>query len=264
MTGRRSGGVLAAGRDARFTGVDFDSYFSDFARMIAAAGGVPVYVPFEAGPEDVVSGLDAVVLSGGQDVHPGQWGGGQYAEERYTGDPRAGFMNYDPERDAHETELVRCAVRSGTPVLAVCRGMQLLNVALGGTLIPDLPESEVSHYSSHAAPDDAATGHEVRFSTGSLAHAVFGSSLLTNSWHHQAVAEPGDGLVVTGKARDGVAEVIELPGSPVLGVQWHPEWRVSPDGAFTWLVRAAAGAPTEPKPERSTAGLTYAMSREEA
>lgn len=246
VTGRRSHGSLAAGRDPRFAGADFDAFLADFARSIDAAGGVPVYLPFEATSRGVLRAVDAVVLSGGQDVHPGRWGGGAHVDDALSGDPRTSFTAYDPDRDTHEIALVRGAVAAGVPVLGVCRGTQLLNVALGGTLMPHLDGTDVEHVSLAAAPHDGSADHVVRTAEGSLGRALFGAAVVTNSWHHQAVAEPGRELVVSGWTDDGVAEVVELPGRPVLGVQWHPEWQVTPGPAFAWLVDEALRAAARP------------------
>ncbi|MFC4945093.1 gamma-glutamyl-gamma-aminobutyrate hydrolase family protein [Pseudonocardia sp. GCM10023141] len=246
MTGRRSHGSLAADRDPRYVGADFDSFLADFARSISEAGGLPVYLPFEATWPEVLRGVDAVVLSGGQDVHPTRWGGDAHVDNTFSGDPRTSYIVYDPARDTHEIALARGAVTAGVPVLGVCRGTQVLDVALGGTLVPHLEDTGVEHLSPAAAPHDGAADHVVRTVEGSLAHALFGASFVTNSWHHQAVAEPGPELVVTGRTPDGVAEIIELPGRPVLGVQWHPEWQVNPGPVFVWLVAEAARAAARP------------------
>ena len=253
VTGRRSHGSLAVGRDARFAGAEFDAFLVDFARSIAEAGGVPVYLPFEATGPEVLGRVDAVVLSGGQDVHPARWGGDAHVDDALAGDPRTSFTAYDPDRDTHEIELVRGAIAAGVPVLGVCRGTQLLNVALGGTLVPHLEDTGVEHLSVAAAPHDGAADHVVRTANGSLARALFGVAAVTNSWHHQAVAEPGRGLVVSARTDDGVAEVIELPGRPVLGVQWHPEWQVTPGPVFDWLVAEAARAAVRPAAVREGA-----------
>jgi putative glutamine amidotransferase len=154
-------------------------------------------------------------------------------------DPRTDTMVHDLDRDAYEIALVRAAIDRGIPVLGVCRGLQVLNVALGGTLIADLGAGPVSHLSSATAPHDGAEDHLVTFTDGSLAQALFGSRSTTNSWHHQAVDRCGLGLVVTGRTSDGVIEAVEVPGAPILGVQWHPEWMVRSDPAIAWLVRTA-------------------------
>jgi len=251
ITGRRLSASLVHGMDKRFAGRHFDSFFSDYARGVADAGGIPVHLPFEAGTAEAVERLDGLVITGGQDVHPGRWGGDESAVSA-DADPRFATMAHDVERDAYEMALIRAAIDRGVPVLAVCRGHQLLNVALGGRLVPDLPPSAVEHYSPNGALTDGESDHVVTFTPGSLAASVYGESAQVNSWHHQAVDALGSGLIVSGRASDGVAESIELPGRPVLGVQWHPEWQATTDPAFGWLTAAASGT------RHRTAGLSAA------
>lgn len=239
ISGRRSRSRLLSGRDARFSATEFDSFTAEFAGRVAACGAAPVHLPFEAAATEVVAQLDALIVTGGQDVHPRNWGGHQYIEADRESDPRTSFHAYDPERDEYEAALIRTALAAGAPLLAVCRGMQLLNVVRGGTLVADLRTGSVAHDSRAAACTDGAADHVVELAPGSLAHLLYGPALVTNSWHHQAVAEPGDSVVVTGRTPDGSVEAIEMPEHDVLGVQWHPEWRVTPDPAFRWLVDAA-------------------------
>jgi len=238
ITGRRFRLSLLQNADERYGDRCVDTSLSDFATRIAAAGGVPVTLSFDAEAEAVCDWVSAVVITGGQDVHPACWGGDTSVVEDL--DPRAHTMAHDVDRDAYEIALVKAALERGIPVLGVCRGLQVLNVALGGTLVPDLPAGTVSHLSLETAPSDGAADHVVTFAEGSLARDLFGEQALTNSWHHQAVDSCGTGLVVTGRTSDGVVEAVELPGAPVLGVQWHPEWMVRSDPAMTWVVRAAA------------------------
>lgn len=238
VTGRRFRLSLLQGADPRYGDRCIDTALSDFATRIAAAGGLPVTLSFDAEAEAACDWLAGVVIAGGQDMHPACWGGDTSVVRDM--DPRTDTQVHDVDRDAYEIALVRAALERGIPVLGVCRGLQVLNVALGGTLVPDLPSGTVSHLSAHTAPTDGADDHVVSFQEGSLARDLFGETAQTNSWHHQAVDTCGTGLVVTGRTSDGVVEALELPGSPVLGVQWHPEWMVRSDPAMTWVVRAAA------------------------
>jgi putative glutamine amidotransferase len=237
-TGRRIRLSLIEGSDERYGDRCMDSYMSDFATRIAAAGGLPVHLSYDTDASAVCEWLSAVVISGGQDVHPAYWGGDASVVRDI--DPRTNPMVHDPERDAYEVALVRAALERGIPVLGVCRGMQVLNVALGGTLIADLPPGSVAHLSPESAPTDGSDDHVVAFERGSVAAELFGDFARTNSWHHQAVDRCGGGLVVSGRASDGVVEAIELPDAPVLGVQWHPEWMVRSDPTLTWVVDQAA------------------------
>ncbi|MER6849854.1 gamma-glutamyl-gamma-aminobutyrate hydrolase family protein [Streptomyces flaveolus] len=238
VTGRRYRLALIEGADERYGDRCTDSYMSDFASRIAQAGGLPVHLSYDTGPTDICQWLSGVVITGGQDVHPACWGGDTAVVRDI--DPRTDPMAHDVARDEYEMELVRSALDRGIPVLGVCRGLQVLNVALGGTLIADLPPGSVSHLSTQAAPTDGAADHVVTFEEGSIAAGLFGEQALTNSWHHQAVDRCGAGLLVTGRTSDGVIETVELPGAPVLGVQWHPEWMKSADPTMTWIVQAAA------------------------
>ncbi|NYJ03346.1 putative glutamine amidotransferase [Nocardioides thalensis] len=217
--------------EERYRLTEVDVFFADYSRAVADAGGLPVELPYD-GSSAVVDRLDALLLSGGQDVDPERWGG---PAESVRGE-------VDPARDARELDLLRAALARGIPVLAVCRGMQVLNVALGGTLVPDLA-GPLDHLAS-----GRSTGHrhhDVHLDGESLAAELYGAQVTVNSLHHQAVARAGRGLVVTGRSSDGVAEVIEAPGRPVLGVQWHPEWLHPRDPAFDWLVAAATPRSTK-------------------
>ncbi|MFE6510200.1 gamma-glutamyl-gamma-aminobutyrate hydrolase family protein [Nocardioides sp. NPDC057767] len=237
ITGRRFQLSVLNGADPRYGDRCIDTSMSDFATRIAEAGGLPVHLSYDTDAEAVCAWLSGVVITGGQDVHPACWGGDTSVVRDI--DPRTNPMVHDTERDAYEIALVRASIERGIPVLGVCRGMQVLNVALGGTLVPHLADGPVSHLSNEIAPTDGTVDHVVTFEQGSVAADLFSTDALTNSWHHQAVERCGAGLVVTGRTSDGVVEAIELPGQPVLGVQWHPEWMKSNDPALMWIVEQA-------------------------
>lgn len=234
ITGRRFRLGLVGGLDQRYGHLFADAFMSDFSDRIARAGGIPVNLPYDADPEALCHWLAGVVVTGGQDVHPACWGGDLSVVGEV--DPRDDPMVHDPDRDAYEIALVHAALARDIPVLGVCRGLQILNVALGGTLIADLPPGSVEHLSGSGPLTDGADDHKVAFAPGSIAERLFGASAVTNSWHHQAVERCGTGLVVTGRTADGVVEAVELPGSAVLGVQWHPEWMERDDPALSWIV----------------------------
>nr|WP_280490350.1 gamma-glutamyl-gamma-aminobutyrate hydrolase family protein [Nocardia farcinica] len=238
LTGRRFRMGLISGSHPGYGQRLTDAFFADFAERITRAGGVPVMLPYDADPEALGDWLSGVVITGGQDVHPRCWGG----DESVVGEIAAVDHPsvHDPDRDRFEIALTRMALARRIPLLGVCRGMQVLNVALGGTLIPDLPAGPIQHLAATGPLSDGDPEHVVSFEPGTMAQKVFGDRLVTNSWHHQAIDGCGAGLVVTGRTDDGVAEAVELPGAPVLGVQWHPEWMISDDGALRWLVDAAA------------------------
>lgn len=186
-----------------------------YVEAVAAAGGVPVLLPPVAAIEIVVEGLDGLVFPGGGDIAPDHYGGDDHDE------------NYDVcrERDGFEIELVRAALeRPHMPLLCICRGMQVLNVALGGDVIPHLPEV-VGEAIPHRAPGLRAVPHDVTIVAGSRTQAIHGvETMRIQSIHHQAVGRLGRGLTVAARSSDGVIEAVELEShSFAIGVQWHPE-----------------------------------------
>jgi putative glutamine amidotransferase len=190
-----------------------------YSSAVEATGSLALLVPpprDAPGPavDAVLERIDALILAGGSDVDPSSYGAARDPETNGT----------CPERDRFELELTRRAVEDGTPVLGICRGMQILNVALGGTLVQHLPD--VVGHNDHRHTPGAFADHEVRLLEGSLAEQAAGGERVTvKSHHHQGVGELGEGLVVTGWAdADDLIEAIELRGHPfALGVLWHPE-----------------------------------------
>lgn len=191
-----------------------------YIRAVEAAGLVPLVTPPLSGDDDAEAVLDAVdglVLTGGADVDPACYGAPPH--------PRLGPLNRP--RDQWELLLARAARARALPTLGICRGLQLLNVALGGTLVQDIP-SECPTNIRHDSPGErAARVHEVIIEPESaLARAIGATSLSTNSFHHQALAQVSDALRITARAPDGIiegAESVDLDRWWVLAVQWHPE-----------------------------------------
>ena len=191
-----------------------------YVDAVQRAGGLALLVPPDdelvRDPDAVLDRLDALLLTGGADIDAATYGAEAHPETRGT----------VPARDAAEVALVRRAIERDLPVLGICRGMQLINVALGGTLRQHLPE-ELGHEDHRRTPGtfDGAD-HDVRLAPGSVAARAAGEELhATKSHHHQGVAEVPESVVVTGwSTLDELPEAIELPARDfVLGVQWHPE-----------------------------------------
>jgi gamma-glutamyl-gamma-aminobutyrate hydrolase PuuD len=192
------------------------SYFE----LAAAAGGRPMLLPPTSasadgpgtGAEEVIAVLDGLVLTGGGDVDPTSYG-----EQ-----PQSTAAGVNPDRDASERALLAAALRADLPVLAICRGMQVLNVELGGSLHQHLPDVVANDDHRRAPLVFGDVG--VTTAPGSRAAAVFGSTPTVLCSHHQSIHRLGSGLEVTATSADGVIEAVELPSARfVLGVQWHPE-----------------------------------------
>jgi putative glutamine amidotransferase len=188
-----------------------------YPAAVQRAGGLALILPPDEAaseaPDLLLDRFDGLLLAGGADVDPASYGAEPHPQTGVTW----------PERDRFEIALGRRAIERGMPVLGACRGMQILNIALGGTLHQHLPDVVGTHVHRHTP--GVFGDHEVRLEPGSLAaRAVGAERSLVKSHHHQGLAELGDGLVATGWSDDGLIEAVELPGEPfVLGVLWHPE-----------------------------------------
>jgi putative glutamine amidotransferase len=183
-----------------------------YVERVEEAGGRAVVLPPTAADDDsVLDRLDAVVFAGGADLDPGLYG-----EE-----PHAETTGLRPERDAAEVPLMRSALGRDLPVLGICRGMQLLSVLRGGSLVQHLPDA-VGH-ERHRPARGVYGLHEVRLERGSRVHRILGDRVSVPSYHHQGLASAGD-LTVTGWADDGTPEAVEDPDRRfAVGVLWHPE-----------------------------------------
>lgn len=210
----------------------------DYEASIRRAGGDVRVVDYNDVPADVIASVNGLVLTGGGDVLPSLYGA----------EAHPAFDGGEPGRDECEIELVRRAMAADLPVLAICRGLQVLNVACGGTLVQDIPD-EVGMTITHRVPSPRdSVAHTVAVESGSLLARLMAESFPAgepwpvNSRHHQAVKVRGEGLVASATAPDGVIEAIEDPTRRfVLGVQWHPEnfWRTGEFLAlFEGFVRA--------------------------
>lgn len=205
----------------------YETYFD----AVSAAGGVPVLIPPAPDPglARALEVLDGLVVPGGDDIAAEEWGEAQR--------PCPRFVAVDARRLAYGKTLVRLALERGLPLLGVCYGAQLLNLAVGGTMVQDIADERPG------AMDHREGAHEITVTPGSLLARLLGAgAVVVNTRHHQANREPGRGLVASALAPDGVVEAIEAddPARFVLGVQWHPEDQ-GPAGAplFEGLVEAA-------------------------
>ncbi len=202
-----------------------------YVKAVAASGGRPVLLPpLTAGVQETLAGLDALILCGGPDLDPAAYG-----EDRAPA-----TTPVSPERDAAEFALLRAALHSDLPVLGICRGMQVINVAYGGTLVQHLPD--VVGHDGHRTQPGRFDVHPVRLAPGSRVGSILGGVVDVSSGHHQGIATVGDGLVATGWAEDDSVEAIEdVAKSFVVGVIWHPEEGENL-GLFEALLAAAASA----------------------
>ena len=219
-------------------GYGVPAYYLDALRRARAR--TAILAPGEGGdPEELLDPFDGLVLVGGGDVEPA----------RYGGERNDHVYGVEPDRDAFEIAMLHAADRRAMPTLCICRGIQVMNVAFGGTLIGHLPD--VAGLQVHGVPlDQTQTIHDVRVERPSrLWDATRREVLACLSHHHQGIDRLGDGLVVTGRSSDGLVEAIERPaeaGGYLVGVQWHPEETAQEDPAqqalFDAFVTASAAA----------------------
>ena len=212
-------GICAVRERARWAFWNQDAHLvaDSYVAPVQRAGGVAMLLPVDASaPVELLDRIDGLMLIGGADLDPASYGASR--------DPAT--ESFYPERDAFELAIVRAAVERDLPVLAICRGMQILNVAFGGTLEQNLVATDGSNPHRKVVGTFNGSEHTVNLTAGSLAARAVGEQAhIARCHHHQAVRDLGAGLVITGRAEsDGVTEAIELTdGSWVLGVQWHPE-----------------------------------------
>jgi putative glutamine amidotransferase len=210
----------------------------NYCAAIARAGGLPIPLPHQTDlAEAYLDLLDGLVVTGGAfDLDPALYG----ARERHA------TVRTKEQRTAFEWAITRAALERDLPVLGICGGQQLLNVVLGGDLIQHIPDA-VPGCVAHEQPNPRTEpGHAVDVVAGTMLHRIGGSDRLeVNSAHHQAAGAIGPGVVISGRAPDGVIEAIEVPERRFcVGVQWHPEYRISAadDGLFDTLVAASRGS----------------------
>ena len=205
----------------------------EYTAAVVAAGGLPRILPSISGlsAAEVRSGLDGLILTGGGDVDP----------LRYGEAPRPETAAVDDERDAFEIALVRLAVEEGLPLLGICRGAQVINVALGGSLIQHLPAVTTERHL--VVEDRNSVAHRVTIAEGSVLGEIVGEHWIgVNSVHHQGLSRVATVLQPVGWSEDCLVEAVEHPDLPLIGVQWHPEsMQRQPEQRrlFEWLVERA-------------------------
>jgi putative glutamine amidotransferase len=222
MASRPAIGICPAQERAQWSVWDQEAVLlpRNYVTAVQRAGGVAVILAPDADlsedPSEALELIDGLLLAGGADIDPDTYGAPRAPE---TGESVL-------ERDIFEVAITRAAIELDMPVLGICRGMQLINVACGGTLLQHLPE-QLGHEDHRPVPGSFdGADHDVELVPGSLAAQVAGETHhATKSHHHQGIDRVGDALVVSGRAlRDGLPEAIEMPDRRfVLGVQWHPE-----------------------------------------
>jgi putative glutamine amidotransferase len=240
--------MCAALERARWSVWDLEAMLlpRNYVAAVQDAGGFPVLLAPDPrlvnDPSEALQLIDGLLLAGGADIDPGAYGQPAHDATRST----------VPERDAFEIALVRAAVAEDLPVLGICRGMQLINVARGGTLWQHLPERLGHHDHRRTIGSFDGADHEVELAEGTLAMRVVGEARhAAKSHHHQGVDRLGEGLRVSATSvLDGLPEAIELPDrSFVLGVQWHPE--ADGESPVVNALVAAAEAHARERPTRS-------------
>ena len=239
--------TLLISDEESFHGQQRSCLTQDYVTAVYQGGGVPMILAViqdEAAIREQVELVDGIILSGGWDVNP----------LLYDEEPSALLQFIYPDRDAYELKVIKIAYELKKPILGICRGMQILNVAFGGSLYQDLTQYSISSLQHVQKARRYESSHTVEIVRSTLLHKIFKSDvLMTNSFHHQAVKAIAPGFQVSARARDGVIEAFEKPGTQfVIGVQWHPEMMIRnhPDMVkiFSAFVQAAQ------KPRRQTRG----------
>ena len=223
-------------------GVTWCSRLDDYVASVERSGGKARVLEFSESPRAVIEQIDAVLLTGGGDVDPVFYG-----QERHPS-----VFDAEPGRDEFEIDLARRAMDANIPLLAICRGSQVLNVAAGGTLVQDIPSAVATDLAHSLEVPKDCIAHDIQIAANSRLHAALGSvveagcTCRVNSRHHQSVGALGRRFVASATAPDGIIEAIEAPDARFcVGVQWHPEnfWRTGEfRGLFDAFVDAARSA----------------------
>ncbi|WP_018465573.1 gamma-glutamyl-gamma-aminobutyrate hydrolase family protein [Calidithermus timidus] len=201
-----------------------------YVRALEAQGADVVVIPPQARPLEIARRLDGILLPGGVDIDPAHFGE----------DPIPEMGEVSPERDTLELELARYAAQRRIPLLGICRGIQVINVALGGSLYQDLPAQGFKAIQHYQKSESGVLGHSLEQISRSPLEALFPRRFRVNSYHHQALRDLAPGLRAVAVAPDGVVEAVVLEDHPFyLGVQWHPELLPEQWDIFRAFVEAA-------------------------
>lgn len=230
--------IIGIGSDVRVTPGKRDRAFvyTTYVEALRKAGAIPVLIPPQPeNAEEVVEELDGLLLAGGADCDPAVYGEAAHPS----------IEPMDPRRQTNDLTLARVARQRGIPTLGICLGVQLMNIAAGGSLVQDIGSQMQTDIEHASEPEDRAR-HEVRIEKGTRLASILGDrELSVNSSHHQAIKKIGQGLQITAHAPDGIVEGLEDPRHPFyVGVQWHPEDMPGEPSAST-LFRAFVEAARE-------------------
>lgn len=233
--------TAAAQTDSPIIGISASSFSgtgANYVKAVRRAGGIPLVIPMTSDPSEIAKILetvDALVMTGGEDIVPARYG------ERSLPELQEVF----PERDDFDIKLIRIAVQKGLPVLGICRGAQVMNVAFGGTLYQDIPSQLPDTFVKHQIGARNEVMHKIAIAEGTILHGILGDEAGVNTSHHQAVKDVAPGFTVSAVSEDGVVEAIEKTGSRcVIGVQFHPEGFVANGNdsflpLFDYFIRSA-------------------------
>lgn len=210
-------GSIQIDQGGMFPGYERAYVNNDYIVSVVKAGGIPVVIPVIEDEElirEQIKNVDGVIISGGYDVNPLCYG-----DEPHE---KLGFIY--PKRDKFDICAVKVAYELEKPMLGICRGNQILNVAFGGTLYQDMSLIEGAYIKHTQESQPGSIGHSVCIEKGTKLYDIFKGDVVTNSFHHQAIKNVADGFIVGASSKDGVVEAIEKDGEAfVMGIQWHPE-----------------------------------------
>ncbi|MFU0832503.1 MAG: hypothetical protein ACFWUC_06125 [Oscillospiraceae bacterium] len=194
---------------------------NSYVLSILYAGGLPLILPPADSDEtiiDMVKKVDGLLVTGGNDLQP----------QLYGEEPGWGQGSFSPERDRLDLVSIQAAHTQNKPIFGICRGIQSINVAFGGTLYQDIRREETCTVNHYQDSESSCPSHTVEVCKDSILYPILGQSVMTNSFHHQAVKKVADGFLIGAVAKDGIVEEIESTQGPlILGIQWHPELMAS-------------------------------------